>query len=279
VAVETPLLSDGRGRLPSEYVFDEAEPAEVEALLDEPYPSDAPYQCLLVRTDAAVVLVDTGLGAAQHPFGGSGGGLPAELARVGVPPEAVDVVVVTHGHLDHIGGNVSEGAPAFPRARYVMSRADWEFWTSEEELATMSAVGAAAAREHLPPLAAAGVLDLVDGEQDVAPGIRIVPAGGHTPGHLAVEVIGELLYLTDALLHPLQGARPELGHGLDEDPEAATATLRALLGRAAASAPIACSHVDGVFRVEPAGGPSSWRRPREPDRRTRPGRFPAGRRR
>lgn len=254
MAVETTLLSDGRGRLPSEYVFDEVEPAEVEALLDEPYPSNAPYQCLLVRTDAAVVLVDTGLGAAQHPFGGSGGGLPAELARVGVPPEAVDVVVVTHGHLDHIGGNVSEGAPAFPRARYVMSRPTGNSGHPRRSRHDVRR-RRRRAREHLPPLAAAGVLDLVDGEQDVAPGIRIVPARGHTPGHLAVEVIGELLYLTDALLHPLQGARPELGHGLDEDPEAATATLRALLGRAAASGtPIACSHVEGVFRVEPAGG-------------------------
>jgi glyoxylase-like metal-dependent hydrolase (beta-lactamase superfamily II) len=135
-----------------------------------------------------------------------------------------------------------------------MSCADSELWTSEEELATMSAVGASAAREHLPPLADAGVLDLIDGEEEVAQGVRMVPAPGHTPGHLAVEVANELLYLTDALLHPLQAARPEWGHGLDEDPEAAAATLRSLLGRAVASGlPVARAHMEGVFRVDRAG--------------------------
>ena len=135
-----------------------------------------------------------------------------------------------------------------------MSRADWEYWTSEDVLGAVSAIGAAVAREQLPPLAAAGVLDLVEREEEVSPGILVVPAPGHTPGHLAVEVVGERLYLTDALLHPLQGSRPEWGHGLDDDREAAAATLRALLGRAASNdLPVACSHVEGVFRVEPSG--------------------------
>lgn len=233
-----------------EYLFDEAEPGEVEGLLEAPYPSDAPYQCLLVRTEAAVVLVDTGIGDAEHPFGGSGGRLVAELERLGVSPETVDVVVITHGHLDHIGGNVRDGAPAFPRARYVMSRMDWEYWTSEETLGG-TGIGAAVAREHLPPLVAAGVLDLVEGDEEVSPGIRLLHAPGHTPGHLAVEVTGELLYLTDAFLHPLQAVRPDWGHGLDGDPRSAAATLRALLGRAVESGiPIASSHVEGVYRVE-----------------------------
>ena len=81
----------------------------------------------------------------------------------------------------------------------------------------------------------------------------MLPAPGHRAGHLAVEVAGELLYLTDAFLHPLQSARPEWGHGLDEDPAAAAATLRALLDRAVRDdVLVASSHVEGLFRVEPA---------------------------
>ncbi len=254
MAVKATILSDGRLRLPSDYVFVEAEPAEVEGLFDEPYPEDVPLGCLLLHTDDAVVLVDTGIGDVEHPFGGSGGALQAELGRLGVSPEAVDVVVVTHGHLDHVGGNVTAGAPAFPRARYVMAGRDWERWTTEDALGQMPPATADIVRNQLLPLEGNGVLDLLEGETEIAPGIRVLPAPGHTPGHLAVEVANELLYLTDSFLHPLQAARPEWGHGVDEDPKTASATVRALLERAAASGlPITGSHLEERFRVERAG--------------------------
>ena len=153
-----------------------------------------------------------------------------------------------------MGGNVTEGAPAFPRARYVMSRRDWERWTTKEALGHMPPATAEIVRNQLLPLEANGVLDLLEGETEIAPGIRVLPAPGHTPGHLAVEVANELLYLTDSFLHPLQAARPEWGHGVDEDPETASATVRALLERAAASGlPITGSHLEARFRVERAG--------------------------
>ena len=211
MVVKATTLSDGRGRLPSEYVFVEGEPAEVEALFDDPYPEDVPYGCLLLETNDAVILVDTGIGAVEHPFGGSGGALQAELGRLGVSREAVDVVVVTHGHLDHVGGNVTEGGPAFPRARYVMAGRDWERWTTEDALAQMPPATADIVRNQLLPLEANGVLDLLEGETEIAPGILVLPAPGHTPGHLAVEVADELLYL-DGLV-PASAPGVEAGVG------------------------------------------------------------------
>lgn len=252
--VEVGLLVDGRGGLPRDVLFSDVPTGELDATLGDAYPADLPYNCLLVRSRAQTVLVDTGLGEASHPLGGVGGGLWAELAAVGQRPEDVDVVVISHGHLDHIGGLARDGGPAFPRARYVMSDTDWALWTSEEALAQMPEAVAAPAREQLPPLEAAGVLERVSGEGDVAPGVRALLAPGHTPGHLAVEVQGTLLFVVDALLHPLQVECPELGRGTDADPETAVTTRRSLLARASdRGLLVGASHIDLLFHVERAG--------------------------
>lgn len=252
--VEINVLQDGRGGLPREILFSDVPAGELEPALGAEYPADFPYNCLLVRQRGSSVLVDTGLGASLHPFGGEGGLLWEELTAAGQRPEDVEVVVISHGHLDHIGGLVRDGAPAFPRARYVVSSADWQLWTSEEALGQMPEPAAAAARAQLPPLEAAGVLDRLDGENEVAPGVRVLPAPGHTPGHLAVEVKDAFLYAVDALLHPLQVERPELGRGTDADPERAIATRRTILERASESGlVVGASHIDSLFRVEREG--------------------------
>jgi glyoxylase-like metal-dependent hydrolase (beta-lactamase superfamily II) len=252
--VEVAVLEDGRGGLPREVLFSDVPTGELNATLGDAYPADLPYNCLLVRSRTQTVLVDTGLGEASHPFGGAGGRLWAELAAVRQRPEDVDVVVISHGHLDHIGGLVQDGEPAFPQARYLMSEADWTLWTSEETLAQMPEAVAAPAREQLPPLEAAGVLERTDGEGEVAPGVRVLPAPGHTPGHLAVEVQGALLFAVDAVLHPLQVERPELGCGTDADAATAIMTRRSLLARASdRGLLVGASHIDSLFSVERSG--------------------------
>jgi glyoxylase-like metal-dependent hydrolase (beta-lactamase superfamily II) len=252
--VEIRVLEDGRGGLPREVLFSEVPPGELDRVLGTEYPDDFPYNCLLIRERGSSVLVDTGLGSAVHPFGGEGGRLWDELAAVSQRPEEVDVVVISHGHLDHIGGLVRNGVPAFPHARYVVSSADWRLWTSEETLAAMPEPVAAPARAQLIPLEAAGVVERVEGESEVAAHVRVLPTPGHTPGHLAVEVDGALLYAVDVLLHPLQVERPDLGCGTDADPELAIATRRALLERASEGGfVVGASHIDSLFRVERRG--------------------------
>jgi glyoxylase-like metal-dependent hydrolase (beta-lactamase superfamily II) len=251
------LLSDGRSPAVVEFVFDDVDPDALSAELSaEPQPSDAPYNCLLVRGEDVLVLVDTGLGAAEHPFGGEGGGLWEELARVGVDPADIDVVVISHGHLDHIGGLVKNGEPAFPNARYLMPEGEWEYWTSPSVLDGLSELVATPPREQLPPLAAAGVLERFTGELQVGDDVRLIPAPGHTPAQVVVEVGAErgFLYTVDAFLHPLQYERPDWGRGMDLDGDAAAATRHALLELAAErEQTIGAAHWDVVLAPPPRG--------------------------
>src|SRR5215471_4595114 len=139
------------------------------------------YICLLIATGTHNVLVDTGAGSSEPEIGM----LPQNLRAIGVTPEAIDVVVLTHGHPDHIGGTIdSLGNLVFPHARFVMWRTDWEFWNMPVEQARgdpMLEFMVPFAHEHLHPLQ--GRIDLLDHETEIVPGIHTIAAPGHTPGN------------------------------------------------------------------------------------------------
>ena len=152
--------------------------------------------CLLVRDGKRTIIVETGMGEKWGPKEReiyaltSNGGLLEELRRKGVSPESVDQVILTHLHFDHAGGatlrtDSGEVVPAFPNATYYVQREEWDFATHANERTRASYVP-----ENFQPLFKAGMLKFLQGEEEVVPGISVLPLPGHTPGLQGVLLRG-----------------------------------------------------------------------------------------
>jgi glyoxylase-like metal-dependent hydrolase (beta-lactamase superfamily II) len=234
------IISDGHAAYTPQFLFanadrDVLDPA-IRDRLDEDGNIATPYHCLLLQTPDGNVLVDTGLGRQAAAVGAPAGHLPTMLASAGFSPTNIDIVVVSHAHPDHIGGLITDGALAFPAARHIMSRTEWEFWTSEDTLAQLPEMLAAPARALLPPLLSANVLDLADGETDILTGVQLLPAPGHTPGHCVVAVTSRgasLTFLADTIIDELQLRHPHWISAVDLSAEDTVRTRKRLLDRAA----------------------------------------------
>jgi glyoxylase-like metal-dependent hydrolase (beta-lactamase superfamily II) len=222
-----------------------------------------PYNCLLIRAGGQIALVDTGLGAeAARHYGEPAGRLMDSLAASGITADQVDLVIISHAHLDHIGGLTvpadGERMPVFAGARHYFWQAEWDFWTSADGLAQVPEELADAARTHLPPLHRAGLLELVSQETEVLPGVRLLAAPGHTPGHLVVALTSGqdgALYLGDAVLDEANFAHPDWVSVYEWDPGMAVATRTALIDEAIAENRLLIAfHLAARGYAERAGG-------------------------
>ena len=179
----------------------------------------------VLRSEGRTIIVDTGLGdKGRENYPPSR--LFDNLITAGVQAEDVDVVVNTHLHIDHVGWNTvrRDGgwAPAFPRARYVIARVEWEHFSRPAQVAALEYM-----RDSVLPLEGTGQLDLVEDTHRLTGEITLVPSPGHTPGHVCVAIVSgaeRAVIIGDMAHHPVQLTETAWSTVMDVNPKLAAET-------------------------------------------------------
>lgn len=240
---------------PEEYLAKELRNKEISPKHWHTWTSD--YTCLLVDTGTHRILIDSGAGA----FLESAGQAPGNLGSVGYGPDDIDMVVLSHAHPDHLGA-----VSAFPEADIVMHGEEWRFWTSNPALPRLPDAFRNTLLQMICP-----ILDsvqervwLVESDTEIVPGLRLIEAPGHTPGHMAVflESCGKhLMYTGDAMLHPLHVENPQWSAMVDVLPDLAMFTRQRLLRCAVETRALLLGFhfpFPGLGRAEPKGESWAW---------------------
>jgi len=236
---EITVLSDGTVPRPLDEIM--SDPAGIRAAFakdHEQLPADVSINAFLINTGEKLLLVDTGAGALFLP--NAGGRLVANLRASGYLPEQIDAVLLTHIHADHSGGLSIDGKRQFPNAELYVDKRDVDHWLSAaEEKAAPENRKLTFRQSHLTvdPYIAANRVRTFDGAAELFPGVRTLPAHGHTPGHTAylIESKGQRLLLWGDIIHAteVQFSDPDITIEYDVDRDAAIASRRSLLGTCA----------------------------------------------
>lgn len=214
-------------------------------------------QSWVLRSAGTTVVIDTGLTPTPtRPGVPAGGRFPDALAAAGVEPADVDVVVCTHLHPDHVGWNTTgdnERFPTFPRARYLFSRADVEFFdpgTGDDGPGRSADVF----EESVAPVLRSGQAVVWENAYRIDENLRLEPAPGHTPGSAIVTLesgTDRAVFVGDLLHSPIQLVEPDASSCFCHDPAESARTRRRVLERAADQhALVVRAHFGGAGAVE-----------------------------
>lgn len=230
--IEVLVVSDGVLPLPTKMLAYNADPDVRAAWLDNMFlPPDAfdwALNVVLVRSGAQTILIDAGLGADPELHLPRAGQTVKRLEAAGIELESVTDVVLTHMHMDHVGGLLVEGVKERlrPDLRIHVAAAEVKFWESPDFSHTSMPPGfpdalRSAAKRFSKEYQSQ--LRLFDEEQQVAPGVVVRRTGGHTPGHSVVRITsgGDGLTFAGDAVFAVGFDQPEWHNGFEHDPEEA----------------------------------------------------------
>ena len=232
----------------SKFLLPQATPEAVEPyawmkphFVDEEGRLKMSVQALVVETPSRRIIVDTCIGNDKDGrrvphWNNLQGPFLRDLAAAGYAPDDIDTVLCTHLHVDHVGWNTmlvdGKWVPTFPKARYLMGRAEFDYWRTQREQEEQRVVFA----DSVQPVFDAGLVDLVETDHRVCAEVSLTPTLGHTPGHVSIRISSrgeEALITGDFIHHPCQMARPDWAAEVDYDKTQSTATRREVFSRLA----------------------------------------------
>ncbi|THC51806.1 MBL fold metallo-hydrolase [Streptomyces sp. A1499] len=264
--IDVMVISDGVLPIPAVTMATNAAKADLAAWLKDmflpPEMLDWPLNVAVVRSGGRTILIDSGLGT-EFPGFPRAGQLAMRLDAAGIDPASVTDVVLTHLHMDHIGGLLVDGLRGRLRSdlRVHLASAEAEFWEAPDfshtamptpvpdVLRTTASRFLDVYRSQLRPF---------ETEYEVAPGVMVCRTGGHTPGHSIVRLESggdRLTFAGDAVFQPGFDC-PDWHNGFDHDPEeSARVRIRLLNELAARGDQLVATHLPfpSICRVAAAG--------------------------
>jgi len=247
-AIDVTALYDGIWEKPHDPAF--IKNASVEdtksALAKAGLPADfvsIPLTVVVLKVGDRLIMVDSGSGGQWQPTAGK---LHANMKAAGIDPAQIRAILVSHFHPDHIFGLMEKGSnnPVFPNAEIVVNAAEYNWWTEPGRVEKLPEGRRPLGQRIQTVIPTWKNFTLIEGEKEVAPGVRLVNAPGHTPGHSAFHVSSgnqQLMISNDAAYVPaLLAPHPDWQGAYDQDGPLAVETRRKLMDRVIADKMMVC---------------------------------------